>query len=256
MEEIITISALGDNYIYLYKYDGNHALVIDPGEYPSVLEALAKHHLTLTTILTTHHHWDHIGGIAELKKRTGCTVVASDQRRIPSIDHFIEDGQILTFGNKKIQVIASPGHTRTAVCYYLQPSCENETGIVWTGDTLFIGGCGRLLECLPQTMWDSLLKLAALPDMTYLYCGHDYTLENYEFAQMIEPDNQAVKNRLKEIRQIQKYGKPTVPSMMGQEKATNIFLRSNTPEVKASLKMPQASDIEVFAELRRRKDIF
>jgi hydroxyacylglutathione hydrolase len=256
MEEIITIPALGDNYIYLYRYENSKSLVIDPGDYSSVLKTLKKHHLTLTTILTTHHHWDHIGGISELKKKTGCKVAASDKQRIPGIDHFVEDEQILTFGNKQIQVITTPGHTRTSVCYYLQPSIENDGGIVWTGDTLFIGGCGRLLECHAQTMWDSLQKLAALPDRTYLYCGHDYTLENYEFAQMIEPDNQAVKIRLDEIRQIQQHGKPTVPSTISQEKATNIFLRANTPEVKAALKMPQAADVEVFAELRRRKDIF
>jgi hydroxyacylglutathione hydrolase len=256
MDEIITISALGDNYIYLYQYNNTNTLVIDPGDYSSVLEAHTKHHLTLTMILATHHHWDHIGGIAQLKKKTGCKVASPDKQRIPSTDLPVEDGHILTFGDKQIHVIATPGHTRTAVCYYLQPSSENEAGVVWTGDTLFIGGCGRLLDCHAQTMWDSLQKLAALPDRTYLYCGHDYTLENYEFAQMIEPENQTIKNRLNEIRQAQQQGNPTVPSMMAQEKATNIFLRANTPEVKAALKMPQAADVEVFAELRRRKDIF
>ena len=248
--------ALGDNYIYLYRYDNSNALVIDPGDYSIVLETLKKNNLTLTTILATHHHWDHIGGIAELKKRTGCKVIGVDKKRIPGIDHLVEDGQILTVGNTQIQVIATPGHTRTAVSYYLPPTNENKAGILWTGDTLFIGGCGRLFECNAETMWDSLQKLAALPDQTYLYCGHDYTLENYEFAQMIEPDNQAAKNRLGEIRQNQRQGKFTVPSTLSQEKATNIFLRASTADVKTALNIPHAEDVEVFAELRRRKDRF
>lgn len=256
MERLISIPALGDNFIYVYQYDNSNALVIDPGDYSSVLETLKKNNLTLTTILATHHHWDHIGGIAELKKRTGCKVIGSDKQRIPGIDDLVEDGQILAVDNIKINVIATPGHTRTAVCYYLLPTNENEAGILWTGDTLFVGGCGRLLECNAQAMWDSLQKLAALPNQTLLYCGHDYTLENYEFALEIEPNNQAAKKRLSEIRQKQQQGKFTVPSTMSQEKETNIFLRADTSEIKTSLNMPQAGDVQAFAELRRRKDIF
>ncbi len=256
MKTLITIPALGDNFIYLYQYDQNNTLVIDPGESSPVLNTLKKYKLNLTTILTTHYHWDHVGGIVDLKKRTGCKVIGGNKRKTHGIDYLVDDGQTLAIGNIKIQVITTPGHTRTAVCYYLLPTNDNNTGILWTGDTLFIGGCGRLLECDARSMWDSLQKLAALPDQTLLYCGHDYTLENYEFAQMIEPENQAVKKRLSEIRQIQKQGKYTVPSTMSQEKATNPFLRANTSEIKTALNMPQAGDVEAFAELRRRKDIF
>ncbi len=256
MEEVITIPALGDNYIYLYQYDDSNAIVIDPGDYASVLKILEKHNLTLTTILATHHHWDHVGGIVELKKRTGCKVIGGDKKRIPGIDCFVEEGQILAIGNKKIQVISTPGHTCTAVSYYLLPTNDNGTGIIWTGDTMFVGGCGRLFECDAQAMWNSLQKLTALPDKTLLYCGHDYTLENYEFALEIEPNNQAVKKHLSEIRQKQQQGQYVVPSIMLQEKLTNPFLRANTKEIKVALNMPQASDVEAFAELRRRKDIF
>ncbi len=256
MERVISIPALGDNFIYLYQYDNRNALVVDPGDYSSVAEALKKHDLNLTTILATHHHWDHIGGITELKKRTGCKIIGSDKQRIPGIDEIAEDGQIITIGDTKIQTIATPGHTRTGVCYHLLPSNENNAGILWTGDTLFIGGCGRLLECNAQTMWSSLQKLAALPERTNVYCGHDYTLENYQFALEIEPQNQAVKNRRNEIRQKQQHGEFTIPSTISQEKETNIFLRAGTPEIKTALNIPQADDVETFAELRRRKDVF
>ena len=257
MEEVITIPALGDNYIYLYQYDNSNAIVIDPGDYKSVIKILAKHKLTLTVILTTHHHWDHVGGIVELKKKTGCKVIGSDKQRIPGIDQPVSDGQILTFGNTKIEVLATAGHTRTSVCYYKQPTNDEEAGILWTGDTMFVGGCGRLLECDAREMWQSLQRLAALPENTLLYCGHDYTLENYEFALQIEPNNQAVKKRLGEIKQKQQQqAQHTVPSTMSQEKLTNPFLRANSQAIKDALNMPQASDVEAFSELRRRKDIF
>ncbi len=255
MERVISIPALGDNFIYLYRYDNNNVLAVDPGDYSSVTEALKKHDLNLTTILATHHHWDHIGGISELKKRTGCRVIGSDKQRIPDIDDLVEDGQIITIGDTKIQAIATPGHTHTAVCYYLLPS-NDDAGILWTGDTLFIGGCGRLLECNAQTMWDSLQKLAALPNETHIYCGHDYTLENYEFALTIEPHNKAVKKRLNEIKHIQQHGEFPIHSTISQENETNIFLCAGTSKIKNALNMPQAGDVETFAELRRRKDIF
>jgi hydroxyacylglutathione hydrolase len=217
---------------------------------------LQKYNLNLTAILATHHHWDHIGGITELKKRTGCKVIGSDKQRIPGMNEFVEGGQILTISDTKIQTIATPGHTRTAVCYYLPPTDEQDAGILWTGDTLFIGGCGRLLECNAKTMLDSLQKIVALPNHTRIYCGHDYTLENYEFALTIEPQNQAVKNRLNEIKQIQQQNKHPIQSTMSQEKETNIFLCAGTSKIKNALNMPGAGDVETFAELRRRKDIF
>ncbi len=256
MDSVITIPALGDNLIYLYRYDRSDSLAVDPGDSSVVTAILDEHGLTLKTILITHHHWDHTAGTAELKQKTGCTVIGADRRRTRDIDEVVEDGQILRLGNAEIQVLATPGHTRTSVCYYVQPANNNESGILFTGDTLFVGGCGRLLECNAQSIWESLQRLASLPDETLVYCGHDYTLENYEFASSIEPDNPAVRQRLDEIKQAHRQGRPTVPSTMLQEKTTNPFLRADTPELKAALGISPGRAVEVFAELRRRKDVF
>jgi len=256
MDSVITIPALGDNFIYLYRYNQNDSLAVDPGDGSSVLGAMKKHGLNLRMILVTHHHWDHVAGAAGLKRKTGCKVIGADRRNIPGVDSVVADGQILPAGERKVRVIATPGHTRTSVCYYMEPSAGNENGILWTGDTLFAGGCGRLLECDAQAMTNSLQRLASLPDDTLVYCGHDYTLENYEFASGIEPGNQIVKERLDRVRQLQARGKLTVPSSILQEKRTNCFLRAGTPELKAALGMPHSTAVEVFAELRRRKDIF
>jgi hydroxyacylglutathione hydrolase len=256
MDSVITIPALGDNYIYLYRYNQNDSLAVDPSESSSVLRILKEQGLNLKTILVTHHHWDHIAGATDLKRKTGCKIIGADRQRIPGIDSVVADGQILPVSDRKIRVIATPGHTLTSVCYLMEYSADNENGILWTGDTLFIGGCGRLLECDAKSMWDSLQKLASLPDDTLVYCGHNYTLENYEFANIIEPGNQIVKERLEQIKQLQAQGKSTVPSNILQEKTTNCFLRAGTLELKAALGMQDAPAVEVFAELRRRKDVF
>ncbi len=243
MKKVITIPALGDNYIYLYRYDQENAFVVDPSEARAVFKVLEKHSLNLTHILVTHHHFDHVGGIQEIMKKTGCNVIIANKARIFQI------------ANTNIQVITTPGHTRDSVCYYVQPT-KNQEGVLFTGDTLFIGGCGRPIECNAQTMWNSLQKIAALPDDTLVYPGHNYTEENYDFALMIEPNNKLVKKALQTIKEWQRLSKPTVPSNIGQERATNIFLRSDDPEVKTVLDMPDAKAGEIFAELRRRKNIF
>ena len=256
MDSVITIPALGDNFIYLCRYNQNDSFAVDPSDSSVLLRVLREQNLSLKMILITHHHWDHVAGASDLKRQTGCKIIGADKKRIPGIDSVVADGQILPIGDRKVQVIVTPGHTRTSVCYYMEPSAGNENGILWTGDTLFVGGCGRLLECDAKTMFESLQKLASLPDDTLVYCGHDYTLENYEFASGIEPGNQAVKERLEQVRRLVKQGKPTVPSNILQEKATNYFLRAGTPELKAALGMRNAQTFEVFAELRRRKDFF
>jgi hydroxyacylglutathione hydrolase len=256
MDSVITIPALGDNFIYLYRYNQNDSFAVDPGDSSSVLRILREQDLSLKMILITHHHWDHVAGASDLKRQTGCKIIGADKRRIPGIDSVVKDGHVLPVGNRNVCVIATPGHTLTSVCYYLEPSAGNENGILWTGDTLFVGGCGRLLECNAQSMWDSLQKLAPLPDNTLVYCGHDYTLENYEFASGIEPGNQVVNERLDQVRQLETQGKPTVPSSILLEKTTNCFLRAGTPELKAALGMQDIQTVKVFAELRRRKDVF
>jgi hydroxyacylglutathione hydrolase len=256
MNLVTTICALGDNYIYLYKCGQNNAFVVDPGDSSAVLSALEEQGLTLTAALATHQHFDHIGGIRELKKKTGCEVIGGDRNSIPVTGRAVNGKEVLEICATKIQVIATPGHTRNSVCYYLQPSKDNESGILFTGDTLFIGGCGRPIERNAQAMWGSLKKIAALPDDTLVYPGHDYTEENYEFALTIEPNNTTTKKHLQEIKELQNQGRLTVPSTVAQEKAANIFLRADTPEIKIALHMPNAADADVFAELRRRKNVF
>ena len=254
--QVITIPALGDNFIYLCLYNKGHVLAIDPCDASAVLDALMKHALKLTTVLVTHHHLDHTGGVEELKKETSCQVIGADKSRIPGIDQVVDDGQILTIDNAKIQAIATPGHTNTSVCFYMYLTNSNQPGILFTGDTLFVNGCGRILEGNAQTMLNSLLKLASLPDDTLVYCGHDYTVENYEFALTLEPDNEAIRKRLEEVKQAVSEGRQTIPSTISQEKQTNPFFRAGTSEIKAALNMSGAKTEDVFAELRRRKDIF
>lgn len=243
MEPVIIIPALGDNYIYLYRYYRNKVVVIDPGESKAVLKALEEHGLNLTDVLITHRHFDHTAGVEDLKRRTGSKVNSE------------EKAKTFLIGSMNIQVIATPGHTRDSVCYYVQPSGEH-SGLLFTGDTLFVGGCGRPIECDSRTLWQSLQKLTALPDDTLVYPGHNYTAENYEFALTIEPDNTDVMSRLEDVREARRQGLPTVPSTILQEKTTNIFLNADKNEIKAALNMPNADDAEVFTELRRRKNIF
>jgi len=251
----VVVLTCGDNYIYVVPYDQQRAFVVDPSEAGGVLDTLTQRGWTLTTVLVTHHHGDHTGGIATLKKKTGCQVIAPDSSGVSRSDRCVAEGDALVFGNREVTVLATPGHTRTSVCFYLSPA-SGHPGAVWTGDTLFIGGCGRPMECDSAVLWNSLAKLAALPDQTLIYCGHNYTAENYEFALTIERDNPATRERLRAAQQADSEGRPTVPSSIAQEKATNIFLRSTDPALQKALGMDGASPAEVFAELRRRKNRF
>lgn len=255
VNSVITIPAFGDNYIYLCPCGQTSALIVDPGDGTAALHILKKQGLDLIAVLATHHHFDHIGGVNQLKRKTGCEIIGPDPYRITSIDRVVKDGDVIKLAGVTIQVIATPGHTSTSVCYYVQPS-NNREGIVFTGDTLFIGGCGRLIECDAKKMWDALQKISRLPDDTLVYPGHDYTEENYEFALTIVPNQDAVKQRLQEIRELQKQSKPTVPSTIAWEKESNVFLRADTHEIRTALNVPNADAAEVFAELRRRKDVF
>jgi len=256
MADATIVLSCGDNYIYVYPYAERNALAVDPSDAVLVLEALEREHLTLTTALVTHHHGDHTAGIRRLKSRTGCQVVGADERRISGIDRIVTDSDILTFGDREIAVLGTPGHTRTSICYYLRPSASKEPGIVWTGDTLFVGGCGRPMEDDASVLWQSLTKLETLTEETLAYCGHDYTAESYEFALTIEPDNQVVQRCLESVQQAARQGTPSVPSTIGREKTANIFLRAGERAVKTALDMAEASAAQVFAELRRRKNLF
>jgi hydroxyacylglutathione hydrolase len=248
--EIELIACLKDNYAYLVSGAGLCA-AIDPSEAGPVEAALASRGLKLTHILNTHHHWDHTGGNAALKKAYGAVVVgpAKDRERIPGIDIGVEESQGWRFGEHQVRILEVPAHTRGAIAFVFPNA-------VFTGDTLFAMGCGRLFEGTPATMHASLAKLTALPDDTKVYCGHEYTLNNGRFALTLEPGNADLQARMKTALALRAKGEPTVPSSIGLEKRTNPFLRTGSAEIRATLKMEEADDVAVFAEIRRRKDSF
>ncbi|MFC1498813.1 hydroxyacylglutathione hydrolase [Verrucomicrobiota bacterium] len=240
----VKIISSGDNYIYLI-ITGNTAAVVDPGSARSVLSAVRKFDVEISHVLITHNHFDHTGGCREIKAKTDCSIVGPG----PSHDRAVSDGDIVAVGDCNVKVIAVPGHTHNDVAYYV--SAEK---MLFTGDTLFAGGCGRLFGGNADGMWNSLKKIMSLSDETLIYCGHDYALENLEFAAHLEPDNLEVLKRLEDVRQQGRADSPTVPSSLKLEKATNPFLRADTEAMKKAIGKPNASPSEVFAEIRRRKD--
>ena len=247
------IACLTDNFAYLVGRDGaREALVVDPSEAVPVLQALERRGLALAGILCTHHHWDHIGGIKELCERyPGIPVIASDHdvSRIEGVTEGMADGGSLTAIGLSIECLKVPGHTLGALAYCVEDA-------VFTGDTLFGAGCGRLFEGTPAQMHASLTRLAALPVETKVYFGHEYTRSNLAFARSLEPENAATQTRLE--RAAVPKNSCTTPSSLEEERATNPFLRCNELSVRVSLgeAFVHASDVEVFAEVRRRKDTF
>ena len=248
--EIEIVPCLSDNYAYLVK-SGGQCAVVDPSEPEPVRAALAKKGWTLTHILNTHHHLDHCGGNLELKAETGATIVGpgKDRARIPGLEVGVDEGSGWEFDGRKVQVLEVPAHTRGAITFVID-------GHAFTGDTLFLMGCGRLFEGDPKMMWTSLSKLMTLPDQTKIYCGHEYTQSNGRFALTLEPGNQALKARMDEVNALRAAGKPTVPASMGLEKQTNPFLRPDQPEIRKSLGMERADTVAAFGEIRARKDRF
>lgn len=247
MEPLI-LPALSDNYIHLLV-DAGEAVVVDPGVARPVLAQLQTLGLRLRAALLTHHHADHTAGADELRHATGCSVVGPAECGACQLDRTVADGETIACGEYSLRVLAVPGHTRGHVAYY----CETAAG-VWTGDTLFQGGCGRLLEGSAGQMWQSLCRLRALPPETRIYCGHDYALDNLEFAVSLLPDDPALLARLAEIRQQEQSGRPMVPSTIGAEQRTNLFLRADDAQVRHALALSTHDPAAIFAELRRRKD--
>ncbi len=258
MLEILPIPALRDNYIWLMKNTAhNCAAIVDPGESEPVLDYLFENRLDLHAILITHHHWDHTGGIQAIVKKYnnamvyGSTITLNNETvKFPLIDQqvFTLDALSLDF-----QALSIPGHTLDHTAYY-------SPGILFTGDTLFTGGCGRLFEGTAEQMLHSLSILSTYPQDTHIYCGHEYTLANLQFAKAVEPNNQDITNRLREVEELRKQKLPTVPSTLEVEQRTNPFLRIENPAVqKAAEEFSQKSltnSVEIFTAIRQWKNQF
>src|SRR5947208_1805915 len=250
--EICLFSCLTDNFGYLIHDPATGATAsIDAPEAGLVVKALEREGWTLTDILVTHHHGDHVGGIAELKQKYACRVVAPHDKttKIAQVDLRVAQGDVVKVGELLARVLETPGHTLDHVSYVF----DGEKAL-FAADTLFSIGCGRVFEGTYPMMWDSLLKLRALPDDFRLYCGHEYTAANVKFALAIEPDNPALKARAEQVTRLRGAGKPTIPTLLGDEKQANVFLRADDPAVAAALRLKGASPAEVFGELRERKN--
>ncbi|MGH7859788.1 MAG: hydroxyacylglutathione hydrolase [Candidatus Binatia bacterium] len=256
---VVPVPVLMDNYAYLVIEEASgEAAVVDPSEAAPVLDAAKREGVRLRAIWNTHHHWDHVGGNRDLLVAAPDLKVfgyAEDRSRIPGITDPVEDGGEFSFGDLRVRVIFIPAHTSGHVAYHLP-----EEAMVFTGDTLFAGGCGRLFEGDAQTMVDSLGRLASLPPQTRIYCGHEYTEKNLAFALTLEPGNRALRDKYERVRQVRGRGEPTVPSTIGEELSTNPFLRSRSDEIRRTIleRFPGESDdpVAVFARTRELKDQF
>ncbi|MBF0394087.1 MAG: hydroxyacylglutathione hydrolase [Alphaproteobacteria bacterium] len=249
------LPVLSDNYVWLLREPETGATAaVDPAVAEPVLDALARLGWSLTHVLATHHHHDHIGGIPTLKKETGCTVVGAraDAHRIPGLDVPVGEGDLFMLGAAAIRVMEVPGHTIGHLAFWFPDSQA-----LFCGDTLFTLGCGRLFEGTAEQMWASLTRLRRLPGDTMVYCGHEYTQSNARFARTVERDNEALKRRVVAVDALRAQGLPTVPGRLDDENETNPFLRADQPGVARAVGMEPGSDpARVFAELRRRKDVF
>jgi hydroxyacylglutathione hydrolase len=245
---------LQDNYgVLLHDPASGATASIDAPEAAAVEAALKNTGWRLTDILVTHHHGDHTAGIAELKDRYRCRVVAplNEAAKISHVDETVREGGKVSVGKLLANVIETPGHTAGHISYWFHTD-----KLVFAGDTLFSIGCGRVIEGTPEMMWGSLLKLRDLPDDTQIFCGHEYTLANIKFALTIEPDNRALAARAEEASRQIAGGQPTIPTTIGQEKAANPFLRADVAAVAASVGLAGKPAAQVFAEVRARKNKF
>ena len=228
--KIYIVPILQDNYSYVLEANGE-AAVIDPGEAEPIIDFLDKNELKLTHILCTHHHWDHTDGNEELQQRYGVRIVGPDDDRVPFIDVRLHEGDRFSFGGNHAEILETPGHTSTHICFYFP-----EAKAVFTGDTVFSMGMGALFEGTKEDMWKSFEKILKLPDDTNIYCGHEYTLPNGMFCAKVEPDNKDIQERLKEAKELRRQHLPTIPVTLGIEKKTNVFLRAGSAENLANIK--------------------
>lgn len=243
-----------DNFgVLLHDPETLFTACIDAPEAAPIIAAADRRGWNISHIFTTHHHPDHVEGNLELKERYDLSIIgpAAESRKIPGIDRTVADGSSFLFGGNTVRVIETPGHTAGHVCYHLPDS-----KLLFAADTLFALGCGRLFERPAADMWASLQKLAALPDETVVYFGHEYTLSNARFALTIDPENTRLRDRVAEIEAIRAEGRFTIPTTIGLEKETNPFLRATDPAIRRLLGMEDASNEDVFGEIRKRKDNF
>src|ERR1700720_2028356 len=242
---------LKDNFgVLLHDPESGATAAIHAPEAAPIEAALKATGWRLSDILVTHHHADHTGGIAELKQRHRCRVVAphGEAARIPLVDATVRENAEVQVGSLRGRVLETPGHTAGHISYVF-PADK----LAFVGDTLFSIGCGRVIEGTPEMMWQSLLKLRALPDESRIYCGHEYTQANIRFARTIEPDNPVLIERAREVDKLRGESKPTIPSTLAQEKAANPFLRADLPELAKAVSLAGQPAWKVFAEIRERK---
>lgn len=252
--DLVTVPCLADNYAYLIHDAATGAVAcVDVPEAAPILRALADRDWKLSHILITHHHHDHVGGVEALAGATGARVIGAraDAHRLPPLDETVAEGDRVRIGMETGEVIDVSGHTMGHIAFHFPGA-----GMVFTADSLMALGCGRLFEGDAATMWRSLSKLAALPPETLVCSGHEYTEANARFALAIEPGNPQLISRVAAVQAARADGRPTVPSRLADELATNPFLRADAPEVRAALGLERATAAEVFAELRARKDRF
>lgn len=250
--EIRIVSCLTDNYGYLIHDPATGATAsIDAPEAAPLIAALDKEGWKLTDILVTHHHGDHVGGIAELKQKYSCRVVAPHDAnaKIADVDTRVAEGDHVRIGNLTARVLETPGHTLDHISYVF-----DDDRTLFAADTLFSIGCGRVFEGSYPMMWESLLKLRALPDDFKLYCGHEYTASNVKFALTIEPGNADLQARAKQVEQQRASGQPTLPVTLGEEKKANVFLRADVPSVAVAVGKAGENAADVFGEIRERKN--
>ncbi|VAW16211.1 Hydroxyacylglutathione hydrolase [hydrothermal vent metagenome] len=252
--EIFQFPCLSDNYgVLLHDPDTGATASIDAPDADAVSAALAQKGWTLTQILVTHHHWDHTQGIPALVEQTGCKVIgpAAEGANLTGLDTALDDGEVYDFAGHGAKIIATPGHTLGSICYWFEAD-----RLLFSGDTLFAMGCGRIFEGTPAQMWASMERLRALPIDTRIYCGHEYTQANAQFALSVEPGNEALKVRAAAVEKYRAQGRATVPTSMALELATNPFLRPDSSEIQQNVGLVGAPLGEVFAATRARKDSF
>lgn len=249
-----TIPAFTDNYIWLFhQQDNRQAYVVDPGDAGPVLEALKHLDLSLEGILVTHHHADHVGGIDQLLDQFSVPVYGP--AGIPQVSVIVDSEDHLNIANREFEVFNIPGHTLDHIAYFAATE-----PLLFCGDTIFSNGCGRLFEGTPEQMWHSISQLSTLPPETELYCAHEYTAANTDFALKVEPENQALQQRAKEVEKLRSQNKATIPTVLATELATNPFLRANTESIQSAAaqygQCSVPSAVEAFTLIRQWKDHF